>query len=224
MGFQGLRELPTWQKWAGGITGTFVLGVVSNGVWQRLGDPLYVFLRDAALNLTTLGLASLKDALYAESREVCMKSLVVCCFFVSFVTVTMGLAPLATGPTRLRRVDLSTLRKIHTLREEGKTRQEVRAALARPYKVLLAVLLPIYCVFAFSLMFLGCGMFYTSRAIAYYYQLVVIVEPHIPDATIKQFHSRFAQIDSASSYTALTNDLLIIARQHQLKTPQFSIW
>jgi hypothetical protein len=59
-------SLRPWQKWVWGIIGTIALGAIGSGLWQRVGDPLYVFVRDALLNLATLGLGTLKNALYAD--------------------------------------------------------------------------------------------------------------------------------------------------------------
>ena len=64
-----MGEWSTWNKvalGALGLLGTILIGAIGSGIWQRLGDPLYIWLRDALLNGATLGIATLKDALYAE--------------------------------------------------------------------------------------------------------------------------------------------------------------
>src|SRR5262245_16986182 len=55
-----------WLKWTGWLVGWLVLGALGSGLWQRLGDPIYVSLRDGGLNLATLGLTTLKDSLYTS--------------------------------------------------------------------------------------------------------------------------------------------------------------
>jgi len=60
------HRTPLWLKWVGGVGGTVLLGAVGSGLWQRLGDPFYVLLRDGLLNFATLGLQNLKDRLYTN--------------------------------------------------------------------------------------------------------------------------------------------------------------
>ena len=47
-----MGEWPTWKKvalGALGLLGTILIGAIGSGIWQRLGDPLYIWLRDALL-------------------------------------------------------------------------------------------------------------------------------------------------------------------------------
>ena len=73
-----MGEWPTWKKvvlGALGLLGTILIGAIGSGIWQRLGDPLYIWLRDALLTGTTFGIATLKDALYAEWPQACTSGL-----------------------------------------------------------------------------------------------------------------------------------------------------
>jgi hypothetical protein len=225
-------KLPKWAKVVGGGLGTIAIGAIGSGVWERLGDPVFVFLRDALLNVGSLGLVTLKDSLYSDVSRGLHES--ASTRLLGYFFFTLGYAMVL--------VALTTTRKLRQVHEElaalidGRSREakeqppleklvaDMRRTMERTKRMIYYGLWPATAVFAVLMGFNAIQTSYTVRAIAHYNQLVTLIGPFVDDGKIKSFNSRFAQIQSGSDYLALTAELAAIAQQHSLKLPDFKPW
>ena len=217
-----LNKWPIWKRLVLGVIGflaTVVVGAIGSGVWQRLGDPLYIWLRDASLNLGTLGLAALKDALYAqvamglhERPASHLLGLALYSWWYGLFVLTMVLTLLVR--MRTAKFDESDSDKEDTRTGRRWRRRRRLLYVAWPATVLIGVL------FTFD----ATRTMYTSRAIGHYRQLVALVGPHVSESALQTYESRFAQIRSAQDYTDLTDELLKIGTDNGLILPEFEPW
>jgi len=230
-----LARLPVWAKWIGGGLGTIIVGAIGSGVWERLGDPLYVFARDGLLNLATLGLVTLKDSLYADIalglHEGASTQL------LTYVLFAMGYGTFL-GTLLVTRRFRRAFTKLSELADDARrdeTESKSKASFDDLYKStktsaqtmkwqLYYVVWPLTAVLVVIAGFSAVRTSYTGRAIAHYKQLTALVAPFASEAQIKSFDSRFAQIRSASDYVGLTSELATIATQHNLRLPDFQPW
>jgi hypothetical protein len=233
--------LKPWQRGTLTVIGSLIVGVIGNGLWARLFDPLYVKARDGLLNVATLGLQSLKDSLYAEValgfHEHASNSMLAdwtYWYCLAYVALYIYLGILKKG----FEVKLESLQKDdwlakdeRTLDERYKALQERTKALVisgqrlqKRFRLVRMVVLPlIVFVIAINIFSVARAM-YTTAAVTYYHQLINLDGPFLSPVDITMYHSRFAQIRSAQDYTDITNELRQIATTHQLKLPSFTAW
>ena len=206
-----------------GLVGTILIGAIGSGIWQRLGDPLYIWLRDATLNGATLGIATLKDALYAEvatglyerPASVLLGTFLFVILYVMFIMLTI--------------ITVRARRQGHALgkgrrRGEAVNIEERRQRVLQTLRKQLYVMWPMTLVLAISITFNIIKTTYTSRAIGHYRQLTALVGPYISESEMKTYDSRFAQIQSAQEYTDVTRELVELATENGLVIPNFRPW
>lgn len=216
------NNLPTWAKWTGGLLGSIVVGAIGSGVWARVGDPLYVHTRDGLLNLATLGLVTLKDALYTDvarglHERASVRMFATFMFFVIYfffgITLASTMLIRRFAGERPSNTDISPEQRAIRI-----------ASLEKQVKWSTYVMWPLLLVATIVQGFDIVKLTYTSRAIANYEQLVNLVGPFVSDADIKGFNSQFAQIRSSRDYIVLNDKLTSIANDHSLVLPDFTPW
>jgi hypothetical protein len=219
-----MKDLKTWQKAAGSIVGALVIGAIGSGIWQRAGDPLYVWIRDGALNLATLGMWTLKDSLYADVarglHEAASSQLLV----LALVGSTYAMFAFTILATGLARRWLPSFLVEKPRRSPDETKEKMEQDLRRMRRLVSYGLWPSMVVLIVGVAFTAIRISYTSSAIGYYQQLLNLVGPHVTADQVKVFNSRFAQIRSAQQYVTLTKEISGIARQHGLMLPDFEPW
>lgn len=221
-----MHEWSTWKKvalGALGLLGTILIGAIGSGIWQRLGDPLYIWLRDALLNGATLGIATLKDALYAEVATGLYErpaSLLLGAFLFSILYAIFILLTFLTLRAKRQGNALDEGRRSgEAVNSEGRRQRALETLRKRLY-----VLWPITLALAIVIAFSGVRTTYTSRAIGHYRQLTALVGPYISESEMKTYDSRFAQIRSGQDYTDLTRELVELATENGLVIPNFRPW
>ena len=213
-------------RWFLGLLAAILLGAIGSGVWQYLGDPAYVWLRDALLNLATLGLTSLKDALYADvAKGLYERSSSLLLTMVLFAIPFCIIIVLLRVKSRVRELEDKLdegSRSGHAV-NSGDVQQQIYQMI-RLVKRLLLFLWPWTVVMSILVAFLAINIIYTSRAIAHYRQLTAVVGPYISEDEMKVYDSRFAQIRSAQDYVDLTGELVNLGAEYGLTIPEFQPW
>jgi len=199
-------------KSRGAVLALLVLGVVGNGVWGiAVRAPLYSA-RDFFLNITSLGIQSLKDDTYktiargfheAASYETYSMFIILCC-------AVLLLASLYYMPEKLA-----------AIRDKKKSLEATNAKwLVRISSAL----------FVAVVLFTGWAMAdsvrhsYINSAVTHYQQALAICEPYLSDNHKKRIVSSFAQIKNRDDYVSVLDKLENIVKQNQRDIPHFEAW
>jgi hypothetical protein len=214
------KDQPTWLRVTLGVLGSLVVGAIGSGIWERAGDPLYVYCRDAILNLATLGLSSLKDSLYTDvaiglhersSSDLFGMAWAAYSYFMLILTVATF-------------VTAKFIESRMTERPPAQSRPPARDTIRLVKRVTLYGLLPAIFVMTAISLFTAAKTSYTAKAIGNYNQLINLVGPFVTSNEVLVFNSRFAQVTSAQDYVALNSELRAIAQSHKLRLPKFEPW
>jgi len=223
-------NLPRWLKWTGGVVGTILLGAIGSGFWQRLGDPLYTFVRDSVLNLATLGLATLKDSIYADvSRgfsEASTRTQEDLAFWFSYVLLA-GLVGATFWIRDARRRFQNLMKDKSDTAQNELTREQLANSIRRSLMhtgIVLPIVWMLSIFIVFGHLFQAAKDTYTAKAISNYQQLLNLIGPFVTSDEVKTLNSRFAQIRTAHDYVVLNDQLKSLAQQHKLVLPQFEPW
>jgi hypothetical protein len=198
--------LKPWQKRTLSVLGILIGGALGSGLWQRLGDPLYLYLRNAILNSATFLFKGYKNLVYEsvavgfhEHSSAAVDGFLVIC-----------LAMLCAGLTGYF---VSFIRPPRVIPTKPKPPVWLSWGMA-------------------SVFFLGGIVFiivytkttYVPEAIGYYEQLKRIDGPFLTPEQLKQLDSEFAQIQSREDYDRVIEQLTSIASAHNFKQPRFEVW
>lgn len=203
-GVHGGSFMTTW-RWILAILGTIVLGALGSGLWEVLVKPGLAWAGGAVLTISTLGLDSLRDQIYADvaigSYERASLSILAMLtgFTISFI-----------GSMAIFRYIVSTYKILNTNHR---------------YKFVARMVLLFYFV-AFTT-FLYINMYrvnYTVHAQANLEQIYRTILPYISDEQGKQYTSRMATISSRDDYIQIIDEMTDIARKNNIKVKTFSIF
>jgi hypothetical protein len=196
------------------VAGTIVLGALGSGLWSLLEVPLWK-VGNWLLSITTLGIASIRDDIYAKAalglHE--LPSL----YLLLFVCALMLALPVALPLTATLR---SSLHKIVGKGDPDTTREET---LGRIRKLLLTTtlvgtLLGSYFVVKFM-------MVNQENLIASYFrQYVTIIRPYISESEYIRFKSAFSRMQSKREYDHLMSEMRAVAKEKGIELPETHTW
>jgi F0F1-type ATP synthase membrane subunit c/vacuolar-type H+-ATPase subunit K len=187
-----------WHK----AIGVIVLGAVGSGLWEYILKPGLFSLTGLALNIATLGMERFKNDLYEEIARGFHEGPSLTLLML-FFGVLSGFA-----------FGVITSKYVRGLkdRNEGFKRRFTKFAV-------------IYSLFIITfLLVMSSRITYINRAITHFSQLNLIVAPYISEEEQEIILSRFSQVHSKADYESVLSDLQVIAKEHNLHVPDFSIW
>ncbi|MCX5721620.1 MAG: hypothetical protein NT179_06265 [Nitrospirae bacterium] len=222
------------------LTGTVVIAIFSNAIWEFLVKPALLSVQNGILNLTTLGIRSFKDAIYAEiakghhdraSDELLFLFVALMIGVVAFINSThferLGRIrkkhkELAKSLDRLQQTSgtdepLHTIESIKTTLVSTERNQVILRRLA-----LLFAGLALF--FAISTITMAAKIKYISSAVTYYDQLIKIATPYITDSQRKLIDSQFSQIKKEEDFDRIVTHLNSIAISNSQTVPAFKVW
>jgi hypothetical protein len=211
-------ETSKWKKVVFTIVGTLILGAIGSGLWERLFDPAYVWIRDGILNLATFGIRSLKNEMYQNvargiHQEAAIFVMMMATASIATLAISIGLIILVGGRRRLvsSADDFSSKKK-------GRLVSIVdRLFNSRA----MAILVILYAVMIF---FVGYRINYCDLAIIHYNQVRAIIKPLVAVGAVDVFDAEFAQITSSEEYKRLIQKMERIAQDRGQRVPDFQAW
>ena len=229
------------RKIAGTVIITIFLGAIGSGVWQYVLDPMFSSSKNIILDIATLGVTSFKDNLYQEVAKGYHESASYAVYF-KIVTI-IAIALLLTGLTikwKTREAYKKTndlleeLDKITNNEEDKKdeiNHQELRQKIEDlQNKNLKKITRSSQILFGFMILLIVAEFItvnrekYINSAITNYKQISRIITPYITEKEIKEYESKFSQIQNDKDYKQIIEDMQIIVKKHDLITPEFIIW
>lgn len=183
----------------------FVLSVIAIPVWEYLLQPFLFSLTRSALELVTLGSASLKNGIYVEiskgfHEESSLDLLTL--FLGGLIGFLIGVVASFYSVRPTKKVTISDM-----------LRSRIVFALSF-YFLFLTILASMFLV----------PTRYVNDAVTHFHQLCAIVSPYMEDTEKEKYASRFAQIQKKEDYSKLISDLESIASKNKLTIPKFEIW
>jgi hypothetical protein len=196
-----------------GIAGTIVLGAIGSGVWELFFSPVFSWLGRGILTIVTLGLDSVRNAIYAGvakgHRE--EASLFVYTFLITMILVS---------PFFFVQIWMIIARR---KQEKNKTPEQLAKAQRARRRVF--IFSTFFLALVASIIYVrGLMHTYTNAAITHFYQSLTIVLPYISMEEERQFRSDFARIAKKEDYAELMEKLKARADSRNIKLPQFPIW
>ena len=190
----------------GSVITSIMLSALGTGVWVVLIKPILGSVRRAALSVLTLGIDSLKDAVYVSIARGLSDSIDLMLFGVVSGVMCGGLVAAAIRPRRARWS--STIDDDDT------------PALWRSRAVTLFVML--LC----SVFFLGilAAFTYINSARLHFSQSLAIVAPYLDEHQEELVISEFAQVRSSATYREVIRKLDEAATEGAVELPAFVIW
>jgi len=184
-----------------------LLGALATPLWESFEKPVLTFARDAALNLSTLGMQSLVDGIYYDvgrgQYERGAERLVV------VVTALYILLILFTMPRLIRRIINSSNVGIPRIPD----RREVN---------LLMSIVFVFC--STVVMFDNVTTIYKIEASVNLERYQSIVAPYIDENQRLVFKSRIAQIRTRVEFVTIIQDMKSIIQKNNLYDPAISIF
>jgi len=204
-------------KIVAGIIGTIVLGALGSGFWDLALKSSLFFLMSAALNLSTLGLNSLKDDVYIMvARQDTARASLETLYLVTLLIIGLISAFIAYVDGKI--AALKRKREPPEMRQESIQRAE--ETIVRAVRV-LAICAGIVIV---TLMFRFIKLSYANAAALYFHQSLTICRPMLTDEQEKMFLARFAAMNSRRDYIDLLSDLEETSKRYGKELPPFRIW
>jgi hypothetical protein len=189
---------------------TIILGAIGSGAWEWVLKPALTTASEFGLNIATLGIKNFKDSLYKDialgfHEEPSMRLYIaVFNFLPSFVLgILTGIRIFGSQKGQNN--------------EENKVAGKIIDKLTRPMIIVVVFLL------VFS-MIQGNQMAYIGRAITHFQMLTKIAGPYLTEDQRLIYQSRYSQISSKDDYAKLVNELSVLCKFKNLKTPTFTIW
>jgi hypothetical protein len=193
------------------VVGVLILAVVGNFLYET-AKPLLLWVGNALVSVSTLGIASLRDSVYVEvakgSYERAAPALLT--FFAC-----LALGPLAFGAGLLTR-GFFRKKAAQGGEVEGAGSEKAGRALSSIVAGLAGLLL--------ILVVQAAQINYIVRAARLLEQLQTAVSPYVSEQQRLAFASCAALLRSRQEYVELVDELDTIARENGIEPPDFSIW
>jgi hypothetical protein len=193
---------------------TILLGGLGSGLWEYAMKPSLVWLKDGLLFVSTLGIDSFRDSLYARVangfHEYTSQQ--------TYNLVSGVLAGAILGFTISRRA-MKHIWKRPAAAPAQTTTENAERVSSRIRWLLIYMLF-----FAAFFLVQSTRVTYVTNATTHIFRLVAVVSPHVTETERLTFLSRIAQIQSRKDYIAIEADLRAVANQKELFAPTFSIW
>lgn len=199
------------KKWLlGSISGLILFSIITNVLWELIksstGSILVFF-----VNIATLGVSALQDNIYKEIARGLHENLSLQMYTI-LVTLLIGFI-------------ISTILSIFLLkkklRKEDNTDENKRGLTLKFLKSKWSsFVFAGYLIFACTFfVFDAARSIYINKAIAYYLQLTVIIQPEISDDQYRIINSDFAQIQNSQDYLKIIHRLEELAKIKSYKIP-----
>lgn len=161
------------------IVGIIVLGALGSGLWE-LVKPLLGWGLSGVLTLSTLGLDSLRNGMYAGTSSAFGKPSA-----LGIAVELLGSLTMLTGASVIYTIRLSLGPKA-----------------PYPARVTSAFFALILFLGATIMLVTNIRTTYITQLARYSFKLETIAAPHLSDIQLKEFRAKAAQIDSRSAYLA----------------------
>ncbi|MGX8884020.1 hypothetical protein ACWWD9_12500 [Methylovorus sp. SPW-M1] len=189
------------------LAGTLVIGALGSGLWEVAFKPGLYWLGNALLDIGTLGLTSLRDAIYEEIargsyERAGEKTLSI------LIGIFAGLMTISTG----------TLISGRSRREDGSPQRLMRLLRYQRVFILFGV------AFSAFVIVQGARLIYINRAANHLEQLQRIVAPYVPLEQRIVYASRAGQLHTRQQYVELLDELMEVAKKNNAYIPTFDIY
>ena len=223
-------------KQVGVILAVIALGVIGSGLWEVVFKPIFSKLRDFFLNVTSLGIQSLKDETYqmiAQGfHEYSSLETILTITYLFFVFVFFGSLYILFSAHKLRRESLNSTEKSNDENSATDHRSNGQRAIElglstriKNWFVYLAYLMLFFNLFLIGNVAFGSFQIkYVNCAITHYQQLLNICDPYISANDKKHIVSTFAQINNKDDYVSVIEKLKKIAKEKIQSIPKFEAW
>ena len=220
-------ELNITAKWILGIIATILLGALGSGLWSLVFDPLFKKFAKFFMSVSTLGIKSIQNKIYAEAAKGHRERSVKIIMFILLSAITIpAMIPFAMESkskklddefkeaVRIVKIQNPELPKIEdkVYIEIEKIRYERR----NKAKTLIVILTAAMWL---ALMFQYIKITQIESVISYFERCINICRPYFKENEHNGLLSRFALIETREDYYAIMENLETIARRGGLDLP-----
>lgn len=202
------------------LFGAIVLGVVTNAIWEIAVKPALFGMTDLALNIATLGVASMRDRLYlaiarGDQTPLATFSIVI------ILLATLSFSVAIVAPLIIWRFIGRILRRLIPFpgRVERAPSLKKSLRLIRFSTTGLAVSAIALCIL-YGL--IAAQVTFISKGVQYLAQAQRIIAPYIDQKQRIELSSRIAQMTNKEDFVSVNSEIEGIARANKLKLPEFS--
>ena len=188
------------------ILGSIFIGALGSGLWDIAIKPLFYWLGRVSLTIITLGISSLKDAIYKDVATGLVEtpSITVMIFMVGGITgVVFSLITRGIRKIRLK---------------ENKPKGQIKTN--RKFWVLIVVLTILTTVINLQMF----AHVYVNRTVGFFNQSFLIIKPYVDNQEEENILSEYSQIKSKDDFIIVMDKIQKIARKEGITLPQFDIW
>ena len=216
------------------VLGLLLLGIIINALWEIGIKPLFPYLRDFFLNLTSLGIQSVKDKTYLSIAKgfheySSLGSYIILMILYVYAIVCFSVYVIVIS-RRLRERTMELSREIEGIEKEQKTLndlEEMVESMKRRSKWLVRASYLMLVVTSLGLWIVLINSFrleYINSAITHYQQVLNICDPYLSDNNKKRVVSSFAQIRKKEHYVVIIKELEKIATEKGQYVSKFEAW
>lgn len=211
--------LKSWQKWTLGVIGAYALKLILDGLVAAVLAPGFVWLRDVALNVTTYGIRSAKNLIYARIARTTPPDTA-----TQILGILMGGALVITLSNwrKLRRRIQATLAEQSQV--EASTKTEVQTPTRRTDKLMVQIVAVYLIIIGIYMLSYVATDEYIRAAIVHYNQMKTIDAPYLTLAEREKIDSEFAQMTTSEEYYRIIDRLKAVADANNLRYPTFAPW
>lgn len=212
------QGFPPYLKWAIGLPGTLFLGSLPNGIWESLTKPAIGALFTWSLNITTLGLSTLRDDLYARAAGDPLADTI-----IFLAIVCMGAIGTVQGIVFSMSLRLARkLRKSTTEDcDDGQIKQNTPKA---PNRRVITANAYLGLVAAIGLVFLANTRIYALRVSSHFHRVETICAPYISAEERTKLRSDFARMKTKSEFVSILSRMEEIAKEQNVKLPELAVF
>lgn len=198
MGTSNIRKKALW------LVGTLLIGALGSGLWEAALKPSLYWVGVFFLDVATLGLASLRDGLYADAAKGSYERA-----SVMIMALLFGFFSGAIFAAAIKRW-VRTPSNNSNSQTMTRTRRLLPIAIAIAYSIILLIQ-------CFRIM-------YIVRASNHLDQMTRIVSPYVSERELLSIDSRIARMSTRTEYLKITAELYAIARREGIAPPTFNIY
>lgn len=201
--------------------GGFLLGILSNGVWDLVAKPLLFSGTKLVLDIATFGLTTLQNNIYRDiafgqydrnAQILSMITFAILCAMMVMATFSHALPIFAKEPH-------------HPLTRKGYIGTPGGSQTERPFRRRFCAFCALVTVSAIvMLVVVFTRQSYITSAVNNLAQLLAIDGPYLSEGQRLVVASRIAQVSNRSDYVAIDRELREIAARYGIQPPAFSAY
>lgn len=219
-------------KWLAGILATIFLGALGSGLWNHALEPIFTKFFRLILNLSTLGINSLKDNLYYEASKgkkenITKIALIISVIFIIFPTVFFFSRENRTESYRKtynQAIENLKIEKNNIENNRDKIYDEFIKINEKELNSIRLQLAFMTCVLLFMIIFKYFKIIYTDSVVRYFYHCKNICLPYFENNEESIVVSRFSLMTCRSDFVEIINFLEQVATRGEKDLPPFSIY